>query len=144
MTSIDLLLRCVLSFAHTHFTKIQIFDLPTYLFWAVPQSSLGSCLPGYSPLIKLKFTALTLCIFILVDTSYRYLGFPGGCSFPGKETAYHCRRHKRTGFSPWVGKIPWSRAWQPTPVFLLGESHGQRSLTGCSPWTSKSRTQLSD
>ena len=37
-------------------------------------------------------------------------------------------------FDPWVGKIPWSRKWQPTPVFLPGESHGQRSLVGCSPW----------
>ena len=35
---------------------------------------------------------------------------------------------------PWVGKIPWRRAWQPTPVFLPGESRGQRSLVGCSPW----------
>ena len=37
------------------------------------------------------------------------------------------------GFDPWVGKIPWRRKWQPTPVFLLGESHGQRSLAGYSP-----------
>ena len=41
------------------------------------------------------------------------------------------RRHK---FDPWVGKIPWRRKWQPTPVFLPGESHGQRSLAGYSPW----------
>ena len=34
------------------------------------------------------------------------------------------------GFNPWVGKIPWRRAWQLTPVFLPGESHGQRSLEG--------------
>ena len=34
----------------------------------------------------------------------------------------------RCGFDSWVGKIPWRRAWQPTPVFLPGESHGQRSL----------------
>ena len=40
----------------------------------------------------------------------------------------------RPGFNPWVGKIPWRRKWQPTPVFLPGESHGQRSLAGCSPW----------
>ena len=40
----------------------------------------------------------------------------------------------RPGFDPWVGKIPWRRAWQPTLVFLLGESHGQRSLAGYSPW----------
>ena len=36
-------------------------------------------------------------------------------------------------FDPWVEKIPWRRAWQPTPLFLLGESHGQRSLAGYSP-----------
>ena len=36
-------------------------------------------------------------------------------------------------FDPWVGKIPWRREWQPDLVFLPGESHGQRSLAGCSP-----------
>ena len=39
-------------------------------------------------------------------------------------------RCKRQGFHPWVGKIPWRRAWQPTPVFLPGESHGLRALAG--------------
>jgi len=43
------------------------------------------------------------------------------------------RRHKRCRFDPWVGKIPWRRAWQPTPVFLPGEFHGQRSLAGYGP-----------
>ena len=43
----------------------------------------------------------------------------------GKEAACQCRRHKRCGMDPWVGKIPWRRAWQPTPVFLPGDS----------PWT---------
>jgi len=42
-------------------------------------------------------------------------------------------RHKRQGFDPWVGKILWSRAQQPTPVFLPGESDGQKSLARCSP-----------
>ena len=45
-------------------------------------------------------------------------GFPDGMS--GKEPACQCRRHRRCGFDPWVGKIPW-RAWQPTPVLLPGE-----------------------
>ena len=40
-------------------------------------------------------------------------------------------------FDPWVGKVPWGRVWQPTPVFLPGESHGQRSLMGYSPWGRK-------
>ena len=52
----------------------------------------------------------------------------------GKEAACQCRRYKRHGFDPWVGKIPWRRKWQPAPVFLPGEFHGQRSLAGCSPW----------
>ena len=43
-----------------------------------------------------------------------------------------CR--KPPGFDPWVRKILWRRPWQPTPVFLLGESHGLRSLAGYSPW----------
>ena len=47
------------------------------------------------------------------------------------------KRHERCGFDPLVGKIPWRRVWQPAPVFLPGESHGQRSLEGCSPWGHK-------
>ena len=41
------------------------------------------------------------------------------------------RRHR---FDPWVWKIPWKRAQKPIPVFLVGESHGQKSLVGYSPW----------
>ena len=41
------------------------------------------------------------------------------------------------GFDLWVGKIPLRRKWQPTPIFLLGRSHGQRNLVGCSPWGHK-------
>ena len=54
--------------------------------------------------------------------------FPGGTG--GKESICQCRR---PGFDPWVGNIPWRRAWQPTLVFLLGEFHGQRSLVCYSP-----------
>ena len=50
-------------------------------------------------------------------------GFPGGVS--GKEPACQCRRCGRRRFDPWVGKIPWGRAWQPTPVSFPGESQGQ-------------------
>ena len=41
---------------------------------------------------------------------------------------------RRPGFIPWVRKIPWRRKWQPTPVFIPGESHEQRSLVGYTPW----------
>ena len=61
--------------------------------------------------------------------------FPGDSS--GKEPTCQLKRHKRHGFSPWVRKIPWRRAWQPTPVVTPGESHGQRSLAGFSPWGRK-------
>ena len=46
-------------------------------------------------------------------------------------------QHRRCRFSPCVGKIPWSRKWQPNPVFLPGESHGQRRLEGYIPWGCK-------
>ena len=58
-------------------------------------------------------------------------GFPGGAS--GKEPACQCRRPKRRGFNPWVGKIPWRRQWHPTPVSLPGKFHGQWRLVGHSP-----------
>ena len=60
-----------------------------------------------------------------------------GTSQVALEPTGHCRRPQRCRFDPWVGRIPWRRKWQPTPVFLPGEAHGQRSLqteAGCSPW----------
>ena len=48
-----------------------------------------------------------------------------------------CLQCRRRGFNAWLRKIPWRRKWQPTQVFLPGESHGQRSLEGCSPWGRK-------
>ena len=44
-----------------------------------------------------------------------------------------CLPSRRHGFNPWFGKIPWSRKWQPTPVFLPGKAHGQSNLMGYSP-----------
>ena len=61
----------------------------------------------------------------------------------GKESTCQCRRRKRQGLDPWVGKIPWRRKWQRTPVSLLGKSHGQRSLMGYSHGVAKSQTRLS-
>jgi len=58
-------------------------------------------------------------------------GFPGVAS--GKESACQCRRCKRYRFNRWLRKFPWRRAWQPTPEFSPGESHGQRSLAGYIP-----------
>ena len=63
------------------------------------------------------------------------MDFPGGAS--DKESACQCRRHKRRGFAPSVGKIPWRRKWKPTLVPLPGKSHGWRSLVGYNPWGRK-------
>ena len=51
----------------------------------------------------------------------------------GEESACNAGDTGRRKFDPQVGKIPWRRAWQPTPVSLPGESPGQRSLVGSSP-----------
>ena len=52
----------------------------------------------------------------------------------GKESTYQCRR---CGFNPWVGKIPWRRKWQATPVFLAGKFQRQSNLVGFSPQVCK-------
>ena len=72
------------------------------------------------------------------DILPQYMGcrsFPGGAS--GKEPTCLRRSGKRHRFDPWVGKIPWRKGWQPTPVFVPGESHEQGSLVGYSPWGRK-------
>ena len=67
-----------------------------------------------------------------LSSSSSLWGFLGGAS--GKESTCQC---KRWGLDLWVGKISWSRNWQPTPVFLPGKTHGQRRLAGYSPWDRK-------
>ena len=61
-----------------------------------------------------------------------FLGFPGDSD--GKESAY---KAGDLGSILGMRRFPWRRAWQPTPVFLPGESHGQRSPVGYSPWGRK-------
>ena len=92
-----------------------------------------------------------MCLFILIKTfsfnlksilnyihthththTHTCMSFPGGSD--DKESA--CNGGE-PGFSPWAGKISWRRAWQPTLIFLPGESHEQRSLMGYSPWGCK-------
>ena len=85
--------------------------------------------PSSSELSKVAIHACCMPAVVLFSCTFQ--GFPGGAS--GKEPACQCRRHKRCWFNHWAGKILCSRAWQPTPVFLPGESHGQRSLEGYNP-----------
>ena len=71
---------------------------------------------------------------------WSWLSFPspGALPDPGIEPVTPALlRRQETGFDPWVGKVSWRNAQQPTGVFLPGESHGQRSLQGYSPWGCK-------
>ena len=95
------------------------------------------------PLVESGFrtSSLALCRFpeektkalsgAVICPGYSGQVSPGGAR--GKEPACQCRRCKRHRFDPWVGTIPWRRAWQLMPVFLPGESPRQRSLAGYSP-----------
>ena len=70
----------------------------------------------------------------LLTHIYVYMGFPSGAS--GKESACQCRRQK-TGLGFLGREDSLEEAWQPTPIFLSGKSHGQRSLVGYNPWGRK-------
>ena len=73
-----------------------------------------------NPLSTLYFLVcfcLEYSCFIMLVLVYNMVGFPGGTS--GKESTCQCRRLKKLGFDPWVGKISWRRAWQLTPVCLF-------------------------
>ena len=82
-----------------------------------------------------RWTLLLWPSLNLIVSPNTITGFPNGSS--SKDSACQRRRPKRLGFDPWVKKIPWRRERQPTPVFLPGESHGQRSLLCYSPWGHK-------
>ena len=104
---------------HDWVTELNWLSLLTFLcrFWSVRSSN-----PGYS-----QICCQLLCIF------------PGGTS--GKELACQCRRHERQGFAPWVRKIPWRRARQPTLGFLPGESMDRGTWATVHRFA-KSRTRL--
>ena len=117
--------------------------------WVTPGPQVGGGMLSYNPLVYYTnvLTGATLVqskcwtntkegnILSSIKSSklccVKRFVYPSGAS--GKETACQGRRGKRCGFTPWV-EISWRRKWQPTLVFLPGESHGQRSLAGYSPW----------
>ena len=95
-------------------------------FWFLLALTVGS-----NRIFNIVSEVLAVIVLLSVGLWSELSGFPGSAS--DKEPTCPFRRSKRCRFYPWVGKIPWRRAWQPTPVFLPGESHGQRSLAGYSP-----------
>ena len=98
---------------------VRLFATP---WTAARKGSLAGCSPLETMIISKNFFLARVCIS-------KWLG---GFEGKKKKTLLPIRR---CGFDPWVGTIPWRRKWQPTSVFLPGESHGQRSLVaGYSPW----------
>ena len=72
-------------------------------------------------------------VFLLCDSNLIF----SNSSFPSGSDRKECLKCRTPRFKPWVGKMHWRKKWQPTPVFLPGESHGQRGLAGCSLWGRK-------
>ena len=101
---------------------------------------LGSWTEDFLFLLKVTILLLLLLFFFL----FVFWSFYFVLEYSGKEPASQCRRCRRHGFHPWVGKIPYRRKWQPTPVFLPGKFHGQQNLVGYSPWGHKELTQVSN
>ena len=91
---------------------------------------------GFGVTVTTSFNFITLSKTLVSKT-----GSPGGTN--GKESAYQCKGHKRPRFDPWVGKIPWRRKWQPTLVFLPGESPWRGPWRATVHRVAKSWTRLS-
>ena len=79
--------------------------------------------------VSFRHTSRWLVIYIQVSGVPRWLS--------DKEPTCQCGRHRRHGFDPWVGKIPWKNEWQPPPIFWPWEFHGQRCYSGLQSMGSK-------
>ena len=156
MPSNHLILYCPLLLPSI-FPSIRVFSnelalhirWPEYWSFSISPSNVRTALKNATPNTWWHSLAKLLCQILYTEhdinvegksdikirVNYFYIYFPGGAG--GKKPACQCRRCKRPGFNSWVGKIPWRRKWQPTPVFLPGESHGQKCLAGYSPWGPK-------
>ena len=94
-----------------------------YLFLGMWHCNSGLCLPPSS-------CGHFLCVRVLFCPFYIHI-------HRFRDHSRICLQCRRPGFDPWVGKIPWRRKWKPTPVFLPGEFHGERSLVGYNLWGRK-------
>ena len=109
--------------------RVSFLLLPCTFVWRRDLTSLTQ--HGYLRFIfTVRFYSPLLLPSILV-------GFPGGSAAKNPPAVQQSRRH---GFDPWVGKILQRRAWEPTPAFLPGEAHGQRSRQAIVCRVAKSRT----
>ena len=131
MPSNYLILGCPLLLLPSNIPSIRVFsdESARPITWPKYWSFSFNISPSNEhPGLIFRMNWLDLCLGItkLIPGPLRWLS--------GKESACQCRRHQIHRFDPWVGKIPWRRKWQPTPVFLPGESQGRGSLVGCRLW----------
>ena len=99
-----------------------------HFFLALNNISSSGYNTAYSSIHLLKDTLVSLLLGVFWASQVGH---------SGKESACQCKRYKRRGFYPQVGKIPWKKKGTPLQHFLPGKSHGQRSLSGYSPWGHK-------
>ena len=93
---------------------------------------------SYSMAVKGERSTLRQC-----GITIKYICFLPHAGFPSSSAGISLQ-HRRPWFDSWVGKIPWRTEWLPTPEFLPGELHGQRSLAVYSHGVAKSQTQLTN
>ena len=98
----------------------------------------GSSAHGIFQARVLEWGAITLSS--LAAWCYVCQGFPGGTS--GKEPSHQYSRHKRNGFHPWVGTIPWKSAWQPTQYSYLENPMDRGACRATTHRVAKSQTRL--
>ena len=131
-------------------TALRILKCPTRTpgepcpAWQEPFLTAALCV--WAPITQTASSLSSFSIFLCLSIPFLmyFPGFPGGAvgkNQKQKKNTCQCRRHRRCGFSLWLGKIPCSRKWQPIPVFLPGRSHGQIPV-GYSLWGRKSWTRL--
>ena len=108
-TGIDIGYSVVWVAADSQITDLQAEKKVTFIYWLDHLTHMVSCCLS----AQWGLEGRSFCIWL----DYK-VGFPGGAS--GKVSDCQCRRCKRCGFHPWMGKIPWRRAWFPTQVFLSG------------------------
>ena len=89
----------------------------------------------FTLLLNLLWWSVVGDLFNMIVLFFNWsMGFPGGSVVKNPPVMQETWKFR---FNPWVRKILWRRSWQPPPVFLPGEPHGQRSLVGYSPWGRK-------
>ena len=127
--------------------KMYVLKIVTFLFYDILSvSSSTSKEPGryHTVLTTSKKVNLLnyICVCIIYTAMLLYMSEASQVALVVNSLPTSTGDVKRSGFNPWVGKIPWRRKWQAIPVFLPGAPHGQRSLAGYIQFLGSQRVRL--